>query len=593
MTEIKTKQMLTYSEEILTKLTNELDPVFDQETSNINEFERILVNSEDDLRKLKLESKIFLSTINKTLKKEIRQLLEKISIWVQKNFSHAKLNSVIMLISNILSVIGCRIEIEREEIIKLLQLETYDQLMLSEKEEKSKNEEILSKDSIITNIFLSSFYSLIATIANKSEVIFKSKNLLRAVVTVLTQICLIDKIAIYFKKKRILSLIAKIIKILHPPNKDSDHISIEIAKVSICLFSKIGMKREIYRDYMFKKAIPDIITDIFLLNYTKDFENFELCKIFSAYTFFATRIVDHKTFFWSKGVLPILIGILNKLLAETNTNRHEEIEYITLSIYNLAIDNYEIQSELIDLDFLVIAKEILIKFSNQNFILFNVLSTLRRIRDEEYLEKITEELLYTFFALFDYFYIKTKTSFEEKLEKTEIAEKHEESSESRKEFFLDDRFEFIILKELVAILGNIVKDVRHSKPFIDKNLHLVLIDITLSFTAFPKLIKNTIGALINLTNNEEIRDEISRAAPFIKSIYVILDKYKENSAIIDYELKLLVNVSKNEFLIKTFISGDMFYYLILIMKNYCDHDEIVSNVIKIIRILVLKSKLRF
>ena len=199
-------------------------------------------------------------------------------------------------------------------------------------------------------------------------------------------------------------------------------------------------------------------------------------------------------------------------------------------------------------------------------------------------------MLYTFFALFDYFYIKTKKIFEENLEKLEKAEEHKGSSYIPKEHILVDRLEFIILKELVAILGNIVKDVRHSKPFIDKNLHLVLMDITLSFTTFPKLIKNTIGALINLTNNEGIRDEFSRSAPFIKSIYLILDKYKENPAIIDYELKLLVNVSRNEFFIKTLISGDMFYYLILLMKNYSENDEIVSNVIKIIRILVLKSK---
>ena len=572
MTELKTKQTLTNSEEIMSKLMKELDAVFGEETINIIEFERIIVNSGDSLKNLKLNSKIILSTVNNILKKEIRNILEKISVWIQNNISNVKLNSVIILVSNILSISGCQIEIEKEEIIKLLQLETYDQLMLSEKEEISKNEEILTKDSIITNSFLTSFYSLIATIANKSEVILKSKILIRSVLTVLTQICQIDKIAIYFKKKRILSIITKIIKILYQPNKDSDNLSIEIAKISISFFSKIGMKREIYRDYMFKKAIPDIITDVFLLNYTKDSETFELCKIFSVYTFFATRIIDHKTFFWSKGVLPILIGILNKLIGETTTYRHEEIEYTTLSIYNLAIDNYEIQCELIDLDFLIIAKEILIKFSNQNFILFNVLSTLRRIRDDEYLEKITEELLYTFFALFDYFYIKTKTIFEENLEKVEKAEEHKGSSHIPKEHILVDRLEFIILKELVAILGNIVKDVRHSKPFIDKNLHLVLIDITLSFTTFPKLIKNTIGALINLTNNEGIRDEFSRSAPFIKSIYLILDKYKENPAIIDYELKLLVNVSRNEFFIKTLISGDMFYYLILLMKNYSEND---------------------
>jgi hypothetical protein len=215
------------------------------------------------------------------------------------------------------------------------------------------------------------------------------------------------------------------------------------------------------------------------------------------------------------------------------------------------------------------------RFSKNNFIIFSVISTLRRIKDEEYMDLIAEELLFTFFALFDYFYLTVK----------KVVENEKESNLAS----LSNRFEFIILKELVAILGNIVKDELHSTPFIEKNLHLVLIDLKLSFTSFPKLIKNTIGALINLTCSNEIRESISKVAAFIQSIYIVLDKYKENQALVDYELKLIINVMKNDITVKTFISGDMFFYLLVFLKNFLSHDEIIFNCIKIIRTLILKS----
>ena len=209
------------------------------------------------------------------------------------------------------------------------------------------------------------------------------------------------------------------------------------------------------------------------------------------------------------------------------------------------------------------------KYSKNEFIIFNIISTLRRIKDEEYMDKIAEEFLFTFFALFDYFYLAAK----------KITHIQDNSC----------KFEFLILKELVAILGNIVKDEIHSKPFIEKNLHLVLIDLKLSFYSIPKLLKNTIGSLINLTTSNEIRENVSKVAAFIQSIYIVLDKYQENQAIIDYELKLIINVMKNDLTVKAFIGGELTFYLLLFLKSFTTHDEITFNTLKILRSLILKS----
>jgi hypothetical protein len=511
----------------------------------------------------------------------VKNFFESVSSWILKSFNSVKLTTIVNLVSSILDSLNYKAYIRQEEITKILQLETYESILKNAKKEKKNYEEILSPESFLTNQFLSAFFALVATISNKPEIILKSKNLLRSVLTVMTQICGIDNVAVYYKKKRLISNFSKILKELKLSYKQDSNSSqdsfVAVSKLLMILFAKIGNKRPVYRDYMFKKAVPDKITDIFTLLHSKDPE---IVKTFCTYCFFAVRTVDHKTYFWTKGVINVLIDYLNKILLE---NPDEEIiEFITLCIYNLSFDNYDVQLELKDLNYLDTAKNILMKFSKNNFLIFNVLSTLRRIKDEEFVQKITEELLFTYFALFDYFYLTVKK---------EIEGEKKRSGESFFKLENMNRFEFIILKELVAILGNIVKEEIHSKPFIDKNLHLVLIDLKLTFIEYPKIIKNTIGALINLTTSNEIRENISKVAAFVQSIYIVLDKYKDNQAIIDYELKLIINVMKNDITVKTFISSDMFFYLLLFLKNYVSHDEIIFNSVKIIRTLILKSKL--
>ena len=125
-------------------------------------------------------------------------------------------------------------------------METYEQLLVNDKKEKEKKlEEIISKDSFITNPFLSSFYALLVTISNKPEIIIKSKNLLKAIITVMSQICHIDNIAIYIKKKRLISVFSKILKELKNSQESNDTI-IPITKLLMHLFAKIGQRRRKY-----------------------------------------------------------------------------------------------------------------------------------------------------------------------------------------------------------------------------------------------------------------------------------------------------------------------------------------------------------
>ena len=140
--------------------------------------------------------------LNQVIQNEFfRNLLNDISAWILKNFNSPKLTTILGLVGALLSAYGHNVEIQKKEIQKLIECDTYDHLTEKKEEELSK-EETLSKDSILTNPFLSALYSLIVTISNKTEIILKSKHLLKILTTLSAQIVEIDNVGLYFKKRR-------------------------------------------------------------------------------------------------------------------------------------------------------------------------------------------------------------------------------------------------------------------------------------------------------------------------------------------------------------------------------------------------------
>lgn len=167
---------------------------------------------------------------------------------------------------------------------------------------------------------------------------------MRSIITVLSQICEIENIAIYYKKKRLISVFCKILKELKNSQESQDSL-LQLSRLLMYVFAKIGFKRRkllflilaIYRDYMFKKSIPDKVTDIFSLFYQKDLE---IIKSFSIYCFFSIRTTDHKTYYWTRGIVNYYTEIIKKLINDTNKITDETyLEYATLALYNLSLDN--------------------------------------------------------------------------------------------------------------------------------------------------------------------------------------------------------------------------------------------------------------
>ena len=459
----------------------------------------------------------------------IRDFFDSCSKWILNNFSSPKLSNIIGFISLLITKMGYSQEISKNIIYSIISIEKNLIVDQETEDDETNKENILSEKGVITNQFLSAFYALIVTISNKVEIIVKSKSLLKTISIVLSQICEIDSIALYYKKKRLISVFSKILKeMMNNYSEDMKESLYNVSSSFLYVFAKIGRKRPIYIDYMFKKGIPDLMCNIFL-NFFQS--NSDYIQQFCTYMIYSIRTSDHKTFFWAKGIINIFVDNANKDISIIN------LEYIMIALCEINKDCcklyiiyklVDIQCELVDLKFLEVGKELMMKYTQNPIILFSTISILRRIKDKEFMTKMTEELLLTFFALVDHLYVELK---EWKLNK--------ENKEG------ENNIKVLIMKEIIALLGNLVVNEKDSNIFIEKSLHLILIDNIISFIDYPKLIKICVGTLINLSNNEEVRDSLSKVAAFIKAIFLILENYKENSAIIEYLMKLLVNVMKN------------------------------------------------
>ena len=288
-------------------------------TSNLTELQELLSdqkNIEKNINKIDNQIEILNGLFNAIKSEAInlsllisnefyRNFLEIIGTWIQRNYSSSRLISILSLVSLSLASYEHNVEISNEYILSLVECDTVEQL--NEKKEELNKEENLSEDSILSNVFLASMYSLIVTITNKPELILKSKNLLRYVTMLSSQIVEIDNVAIYYKKRRLISSYSTIIKEMRKSQDDSMRpYLILTTKLIMLLFSKIAYKRPIYCDYMFKKAIPDKLCDVYLAYYQKDDE---LIKIFSQYCVFCSRTCDHKTFFGLRELYQLFVKL--------------------------------------------------------------------------------------------------------------------------------------------------------------------------------------------------------------------------------------------------------------------------------------------
>lgn len=216
---------------------NEIITYLKKESKDYNQIDKLIIVSFEHANNIK--------SIESNNHPVIRELFDCLSKWILNNFNSSKLSTVVSIISLILLKMGHHTEINVNEVKKLFDIENTADIKEDDEDKEENNKElIISENSFISNQFLSAFYALIVTISNKPEIIVKSKNLLKSVANVMCQICLIENIAIYFKKKRLLSVFAKIVKELNSINTNEIKESLQVISSNfLYLFSKIGIKR--------------------------------------------------------------------------------------------------------------------------------------------------------------------------------------------------------------------------------------------------------------------------------------------------------------------------------------------------------------
>lgn len=211
--------------------------------------------------------------------KIIKELFDNLAKLILNNFSSPRLSFIINYISLILTKLNYNKTLNDEEIYSTLLLECitlennnnhdslYNNYEFNNQNKEISSSNIMSEHSFISNQFLYAFYALITTLSNKLNVLVKSKNLLKSIITVISQLCEIDNTVIFYKKKRLISVFDKIIKDLSnhinlnyvdynnttknskentkdlSNYKDTLNIFNEISVLFVNIFAKIGKKR--------------------------------------------------------------------------------------------------------------------------------------------------------------------------------------------------------------------------------------------------------------------------------------------------------------------------------------------------------------
>lgn len=183
---------------------------------------------------------------------DLKNSLDFMSSWILKSFNSSKLTSVLQYASLLLEKCGYKIMFPRNELenILLKEIRTLgdNNVKLNEKQSKETKEvedKINLEKIIFTNQFLNSLYALFVTISSKSEIILKSKSLVKVSLSLIAQISNEKSAIIFLKKKRLFSDFNKILMELYKNlnNEELQEIISGDLMMFLLIYSKIGKAR--------------------------------------------------------------------------------------------------------------------------------------------------------------------------------------------------------------------------------------------------------------------------------------------------------------------------------------------------------------
>lgn len=181
--------------------------------------------------------------------KELKNNLDMISSWILNSFNSSKLTNILQFVSLLLDKCGYKVHFSNDEIDNILLKEiksTNDGNIKVEEKSKVEGEDKINLDNIIfTNQFLNSLYALFVTISSKSDIILKSKSLVKVSLSIIAQIVNEKSAIIFLKKKRLFNDFNKILKELYK-NLDKPEVQEIICgdlAIFLLIYSKIGRLR--------------------------------------------------------------------------------------------------------------------------------------------------------------------------------------------------------------------------------------------------------------------------------------------------------------------------------------------------------------
>eukprot|EP01016_Furgasonia_blochmanni_P005598 TRINITY_DN1218_c0_g1_i10.p1 TRINITY_DN1218_c0_g1~~TRINITY_DN1218_c0_g1_i10.p1 ORF type:complete len:388 (-),score=145.19 TRINITY_DN1218_c0_g1_i10:99-1175(-) len=151
-----------------------------------------------------------------------------------------------------------------------------------------------------------------------------------------------------------------------------------------------------------------------------------------------------------------------------------------------------------------------------------------------------------------------------------------------------EEFAFMF-KELNGLLGNLSLDERICLDVLNKAFLTYILRISLEYFDNPKIIKTTLGCLINMTATMKARDSLAKEKDFYILLFNILEKYDYSKFVIDYAIKLMANTSQNEICIKNYTTKSCVKMICKVFFKL-DKDEYISMMLlKIFKTICIKG----
>mmetsp|Transcript_57429 Transcript_57429/g.65514 ORF Transcript_57429/g.65514 Transcript_57429/m.65514 type:complete len:659 (-) Transcript_57429:153-2129(-) len=456
-------------------------------------------------------------------------LINHISDWLVDNSSANAVRPVLKYLDQALECLGFELEDRPGEV------------------EEHENSSLYFKQEFGT-IMLS-----LITCIMQDEQFWKYRMFLYAILKIINRLLAVTNMPNLYRKGGVIKAVLALNKVLFN-FEDWDEVISNIIVVNLHTLSKFVRHSSKSREYFVRKGGIQLVQKLLkdeknLIQPTYSAPLYQACCLVLGHT---AVTQDHRLMIWVSGSLPHLVSIIQEQLQmDLSEEGGQTLENIYFLILGLVNGNDEIQDDVMKHDFLKLAVSSINAYAKRKLLIAYIIGIIRRLSgNANHRETIASEILHTLLHLSDY---------------------------------LGKLNADLAIKELNATIGALASEKSHCLE-IGKNGGVeIVVNSALKYFKDPKIIKTSLGSLINLSSQEENRKIISRTKTFYLLIYYTIEEHKKSAPIADYALKVILNTADDDVCLHNYISGGLYMKLLEFLEVYARNYGVTYASLRVLR----------